>query len=159
MRNLNIRNSLLAIDAAKFNCIGYTVYCQSTAKYYPEGSSSIKKYFGTRTWCYYYFEMLVHMQQSTKDQLINQNISWVYLVHFNEPLEFLDQASFPHFPMSLKKISQVNLCSLMFHLWYRLRIFICGWGMGEGGRRNILTIFFFLGGGGGGGGGQTAAHF
>ncbi len=36
-----------AIDTAEFNCTRYTVYHRSSARYYPERSPSIKKYFNT----------------------------------------------------------------------------------------------------------------
>ena len=38
-----------AIDAAKFSRKGFTAYRESTATYYPESSSSIRKYFGIHT--------------------------------------------------------------------------------------------------------------
>ncbi len=48
MRALNRerRKVLFAINAAKFNCKRYTACYQSSARYSPEGLSSIKKYFG-----------------------------------------------------------------------------------------------------------------
>ena len=48
--NRERRQVLFAIDAAKFNCKRYTACYPSSARYYPEGSSSIKKYFGMYTW-------------------------------------------------------------------------------------------------------------
>ena len=48
------------MDAAKFKCKKYTVCYQSFARYYPDGSSSIKKYL------YIYMALIDELQYYSK---------------------------------------------------------------------------------------------
>ncbi len=47
--NRERRRVLFAIDTLKFNCPGCTACSQEYCRYYPDGSSSINKYFNTHT--------------------------------------------------------------------------------------------------------------